>query len=133
MKQEELNKVDPLKNWIKEAGMETLGPEFHISVLKKIEAMPKVNSSYTPVISSFGWKVILGLIALVFTGSLIFIPADADSPSLFDKIPAVQLPKFNLTLPTLDFSPPFFLSLIAFFILGFIMIVGTIRNNKVGI
>lgn len=133
MKQEELNKVDPLENWIKEAGMETLGPEFHLSVLKKIEVLPKTNTSYTPVISSFGWKVILGLIALVFTGSLIFIPADSDSPSLFDRLPVYQLPKFNLILPSLDFSPPFFLSIIAFFILGFIMIVGTIRNNKVGI
>lgn len=133
MKQEELNKVDPMKNWIKEAGLETLGPEFHLSVLKKIEVLPKTNISYTPVISSFGWKVILSLIAIVFLGSMIFIPADSDSPSLFDKLPVFQFPKFNLSFPYLDFSPPFFLSIITFFILGFIMIVGTIRNNKVGV
>ena len=133
MKQEELNKLDPLKNWIKEVGMESPGPEFHMAVLKKIEVLPKTYLSYTPVISSFAWKVILGLLAVVFIGSLVFIPADSHSTSLFDKLPEYRVPKFNLTFPSLEFSPPFFLSIIAFFILGFIMIVGTIRNNKVGV
>ena len=84
MKQKELNNLDPMNNWIKEAGMESLGPEFHISVLKKIETLPKVNPSYTPVISSKGWKLIFGFIALIFGTSVFFLPPSEDTSSLFD-------------------------------------------------
>lgn len=69
---------------------------------------------------------------------MIFMPAKGNSTSLFDKLPPMKMPKFNfevssLMFPAIDLSPQFLMSLVVFFILGFIMILGTIRNKQAGI
>lgn len=133
-----MNPADPMKKWMVEAGMESPGEEFHLSVLKKIEALPKLSPNYQPVISPLGWKLILGFIFAVFSWSILMIPADPKSTSLFDKIPSIKLPVpefnlYNFTMPSLDFSPQFLLCICAFFFLGFLLIVGTIRQKQVGV
>lgn len=138
MKNEDLNHTDPIGKWIHEAGTESLKADFHLSVLKKIESLPKTSSIYQPVISPFAWKLILIFITGIFGGSLVFLPSNQNDISLFDKLPPVKLPSpsfslYNFSLPTIDFSQQFSLGIIAFFILGFIMIVGTIRNKQAGI
>ncbi|MFN4000094.1 hypothetical protein [Algoriphagus sp.] len=138
MNKEEQNSIDSLKNWIKEAGTDSLGSEFHLSVLNKIEALPKTSSTYEPVISPFAWKLIFIFIAGIFGGSIIFFPSSENNPSLFDKIPPIKLPSFSLELynfsfPTINFAPPFIMGIAAFFILGFIMIAGTIRDKQTGV
>lgn len=138
MKDKRINPNDPLKKWIAEAGKESPGEEFHLSVLKKIEALPQSSLSYQPVISPLGWRLIFGLIGLIFGWSVVAVPARPETPSLFDKLPTIKLPLPNLSLheisiPTLDFSPQFLMGINAFFILGFIMIIGTIRNKRFGI
>lgn len=138
MKNKRINPNDSLKKWIIEAGTETPGEEFHLSVLKKIEALPQSTLTYQPVISPLGWKLILGFIASIFGWSVVLVPAQPETPSLFDRLPTINLPSLNLNLyefniPTLDFSPQFLIGIGAFFILGFIMIIGTIRNKHFGI
>lgn len=138
MNKENSNHLDPMKKWIKEAGTDSLGSEFHFSVLKKIEALPQVNSKYEPVISPLGWKLIMVFISVIAGGSLIFVPASKESPSLFDKLPSFKLNAINFdlysfSLPFIELSPPFIMGIVAFFILGFLMIIGTIRNKQAGI
>lgn len=138
MKRVEPNDLDPMKKWITEAGTDSPGSEFHLSVLKKIETLPQISSNYEPVISSLGWKLILLFISVIVGGSFLFVPAEQNTPSLFDKIPPLKLPSFNFDvyrfrLPMIEISTPFLMGIAAFFILGFIMIVGTIRNKQAGI
>lgn len=138
MKKEVTKDLDPMKKWIKEAGTDSLGSEFHLSVLKKIESHAQVSSHYEPVISPLGWKLILAFLSVVVGGSLVFVPGDQNNPSLFDKIPPLSLPSFNFDvykfrLPMIEISTPFLMGIAAFFILGFIMIVGTIKNKQAGV
>lgn len=133
---EESNRLDLMKKLIREAGTDELGAEFHFSVLKKIEALPKTNLAYEPVISSLAWKLILMFITGIFVGSFLFLPSNQKETSLFDKLPPLEFPtpSFHLysSLLTIDFSPPFLIGIVTFFILGFIVIVGTLRNKQVG-
>lgn len=136
MRQEE--KVDQLAIWIKEAGTESPEEGFHLTVMQKIEALPKVNYTYEPVISPLAWKLIIGLITSIFLGSIVLVPTDQTTPSLFDKFPSPRFPSFrldwiNLSFPSLDISLPFLTGIIAFFILGFFMILGTMRNKQAGV
>lgn len=135
---EEQNPIDPMKKWIQEAGTENLGAEFHLSVLKKIEALPRTSSKYEPVISALGWKLILIFILGIFGSSLLFLPSSPAEISVFEKIPPTQFPSlsydlYNFRFPMIEFSPQFLMGIVVFFILGFIMIVGTIRNKQAGI
>lgn len=138
MNKEEQNPMDPMKKWIREAGTDTLGTEFHLSVLKKIEALPRTNSRYEPVISALGWRLILIFISGIFGGSLIFLPSNPSEISVFEKILSTKFPSlsydlYNFRFPLIELSPPFLMGIVTFFILGFIMIVGTIRNKQAGI
>lgn len=138
MTKEESNHFDRLKNLFRDAGSETLGPEFHLSVLKKIEERQKISLTYEPVISPLAWKLIFIFISLIVGGSLLFLPSKPNSPSMFEKIPPLRFPSFsfslyNFSLPSIDFSPPFLMGIAAFFILGFIMIVGTLKNKQADI
>lgn len=138
MKRVKPNDLDPMKKWIKEAGTDSPGSEFHLSVLKKIETLPQISTNYEPVISSLGWKLILVFISVIVGGSFVFVPADQNNPSLFDKFPPLKLPSFkfdlySLRLPMIEISTPFLMGIVTFFILGFIMIVGTIRKKHAGI
>jgi hypothetical protein len=133
MNKKEQNPIDPMKNWIKEAGIDSAGDEFHLSVLKKIEDLPHTSLTYEPVISTFGWQLIFTFISGIFGGTLLFLPADQNDISLFDKMPTLSMDLYNFSLPQITFSPPFLLGIAAFFILGFIMIVGTLRNKHASI
>jgi hypothetical protein len=135
MKKEDNNSIDPIKKWMVEAGPELLGADFHASVLKKFELLPKVTLQYEPVISPLGWKLILVFISLLVGSTLVFIPANQEEASIFDKLPTLNLtiPNFvlsNFKLPLPDYGLPFLLGIATFFILGFIMILGTIRNKQ---
>lgn len=137
MIKQESNQLDPMKKWIQEAGTDKLGTEFHLSVLKKIEALPKSSLTYEPVISSLAWKLILMFILGIFFGSFLLLPSNQNETSLFDKLPPIRFPNpifslYNYNLPIIDFSPQFLMGIIAFFTLGFIMIVGTLRNKHAG-
>ncbi|MBA4301131.1 MAG: hypothetical protein C0433_13665 [Cyclobacterium sp.] len=138
MKKETHCVSDPIKKLIIDAGVQSPGEDFHLSVLNKIESLQKTSAVYQPVISSLGWKLIFGFISSIFGGSILFIPSESESSSLFDKLPSVNLPLpdltfYNFKIPTVDFSPPFLIGIMAFFILGFIMIVGTLRNKQVSV
>jgi len=135
MKNEESKALDPMKRWISEAGTDTPGDQFHLSVLKKIEALPQAKDVYSPVISPLGWKIILGFITSIFVWSAFFVPAQATDSSLFDKLPKLKLPAFNLplnnlALPSPDLSPNLLLGIAAFFVMGFLLIVNTLRNKQ---
>lgn len=137
MTKEESNQFDPMKKWIQEVGTDELGAEFHLSVLKKIEALPKTSLTYEPVISALAWRLIMIFISGIFVGSLLFLPSDSDNTSLFDKLPPVKIPNpsllfYDFSLPNFDFSPQFLMGIATFFILGFIMVVRTLRNKQVG-
>ncbi len=135
MKREEKKEVnDPLVKWMVEAGTDSPGEGFHISVLAKIETYSKSQVVYSPIISPFGWRLIFGFIVSIFGGTILFNPSAVDEPSLFDKIPPFKLPSidfsgFNFHLFSFDFSPQFLTGIIAFFILGFVMILDTMRRN----
>ncbi len=138
MKNETRHSDDPIEKWIKEAGSDFPGEEFHLSVLKKIEAMPKTSLAYQPVISSKGWKLIIGVILGIIVWSIMMVPAQPDSVSLFDKLPAVKLPAvdlnlFQFNLPAPNLGPQFLIGIGAFFSLGFIMVWGTLRNKQAGV
>ncbi|OOG77431.1 hypothetical protein B0E43_04835 [Algoriphagus sp. A40] len=138
MKNEIVNSEDPMKKWIKEAGSEFPGEGFHLSVLKKIEALPKSTLVYKPIISPLGWKLIFGFIFAIFFWSILMIPSQQETTSLFDKIPPVNLPSLdrnllNFNIPVPNLSPQFLIGISAFFSLGFIMIWGTLRNKQAGV
>lgn len=138
MTKEESNPFDPVKKLIQEAGSDTLGQEFHLSVLRKIDSLPKIKTTYEPVISPWAWRLIFIFITGIFGGSLLFLPSKQDDPSLFDKLPTMRFPTpsfslYNFNLPSIEFSPQFLMSIVAFFILGFIMTVSTIRNKQADI
>lgn len=127
-----------MKKWISEAGAESPGEGFHLSVLQKIEALPKSTMVYNPVISPFGWKLILGFILSIFAWSIFLVPAQTKTTSLLDKIPQIELPSldlnlFDFSIPVPDLSPQFLIGIGVFFIMGFIMIIDTIRNKQAGI
>lgn len=138
MKNETFNSDDPMKKWIKEAGSDFPGEGFHLSVLKKIESLPKSTLVYKPVISAMGWKLILGFILAIFIYSILLVPAQPETTSLFDKLPSVNLPSLdqnllNFTFSAPNLSPQFLIGIGAFFSLGFIMVWGTLRNKQAGI
>lgn len=138
MKNKKTNSADPMKKWITEAGTDTPGDEFHFSVLKKIESLPKTTLVYQPIISPMGWKLILGFILSIFAWSIFLTPDQPEASSLFGKLPLIKLPSLSnylidISFPILDISPQFLIGIGVFFILGFIMIIETIRNKQVGI
>ncbi|HSF52684.1 MAG TPA: hypothetical protein VLA71_02975 [Algoriphagus sp.] len=138
MKNENINSADPIKKWILEAGAESPGEGFHWSVLKKIEALPKSTLVYKPVISPLGWKFIIGFILAIFSWSIFLIPAQPENTSLLDKLPPIKFPSLNInlfdfTIPAPDLSPQFLIGIGAFFIMGCIMIIGTLRNKQADI
>jgi hypothetical protein len=52
-------------------------------------------------------------VVLTLFYSILFIPSEREAPSLFDKLPPINLPLpvlslYNFKMPTADFSPPFF-------------------------
>jgi hypothetical protein len=135
MTKQESNRLDPIKNWIQEAGTDQLGADFHLAVLKKIEKLPKTSLSYEPVISALAWKLILIFISGIFGGTLIFHPSKPNDISLFDKLPPARFPNpsflsYDFSFPIFDFSQQFLMGITTFFILGFIMIAGTLRNKQ---
>lgn len=138
MKNKTINSDDPIKKWIKEADSEFPGDGFHLSVLKKIETLPKSSLVYQPIISPLGWKLIFGFILAMFFGSILLVPAQPETTSLFDKLPSINIPtldrnllNFNIPLPNL--SPQFLIGIGAFFSMGFIMVWGTLRNKQAGV
>lgn len=138
MKNEKISPSDPIKKWLKETGTEMPGEEFHLSILKKIETLPKTTLVYKPVISPFGWKLILGFILSIIGWGVLSAPVQPESVSVFDKLPQVNLTPlakylYDFSLPAPDLSPQFLIGIGAFFILGFIMIIGTMRNKQAGI
>lgn len=136
MKQEKLKPSDPIKKWIAEAGAETPGDEFHLSVLRKIEAQPNVVPAYRPVITPLAWVLIFVPIASVIAWSVLFAPAQPDSTSIFGAFQRLKLSLPKLTFPDItflspDFSQQFLFGIATFFVLGFLMIISTIRNKRV--
>lgn len=133
----EKNSLDPLKRWLTEVGTDSPRSEFHLSVLKKIETVPQATKVYQPVISSLGWKMILAFVAGIVVCSMAFVPAEPTANSLSNRIPNIdywtylqRLPDLPISIP--DFSSQFLLGIIAFSILGFILIAGTIRDKQLG-
>lgn len=58
MIKEESNQFDPTKKWIQDAGTSELCVEFHLYVLKKIQAMVKTSLTYKSAISTLAWSLI---------------------------------------------------------------------------
>jgi hypothetical protein len=128
----------PLKKLIVEAGTDSPGGAFQSAIFSKLEKLSKTPAAYQPVISAMGWKFILAFILSIFFVVLFTSPADRQSTSLIGKLPDFKLPILNFSFPNfnlhqLDFSPPFLIGIIAFFILGFFVILATIRNKQAGI
>jgi hypothetical protein len=135
MKQEKLKPLDPIKKWIAEAGTDTPGDGFHLSVLRKIETQPKMATVYQPVISPLAWTLIFAPIASIIAWSILFAPAQQDNATILDALQRLKftVPKFSffdINFPSPDLSPQFLLGIAAFFILGFLMIIGTLRNKQ---
>ena len=134
MKNEESRSLDPVKRWLSEAGTETPGDQFHLSVLKKIEALPRPKAVYNPVISPLGWKIILGFIMSIFVWGVFFVPSQTKTHTLFEQLPRLKLPAFNLpvnnvTFPSPELSSNLLLGITAFFIMGLLLIVNTLRRK----
>ncbi len=126
---------DVLKKWMVETGTETLGDEFHLSVLKKIEALPQPKTYYSPVISSGAWTVIIGLIASLLGWSVFSAPSRPGNSSIVELLKRINLPKpsldfLNLSISTPDLGSPFQLGILAFFILGFLMVLTSVRSRQ---
>jgi hypothetical protein len=135
MKNEKIKPFDSMKKWIVEAGTDSPGDEFHWSVLKKIEALPQARTVYRPVISSLGWKLIVGFIASIFAWCILMVPARPETSTLFDKIPKLKtpIPSFklvDLSFSIPDFGPQFLLGIAVFFIMSFLLIIGTLQNKQ---
>jgi hypothetical protein len=138
MKKEDEHITDPMKRWIAEAGTETPREGFHLSVLKKIEALPQRNLVYTPVISPLSWKLILGFISSIFGWCIVMVPPQPATNSLFDRFSELRLPTISFQwyeiAPRLpDLSPNLLLGIGAFFIMGTLAIVGTLYQRQANI
>lgn len=138
MKQEQNLQDDLTKKWIKEAGTDYPGDEFQLAIFKKIAEAPANRPIYQPVISPLAWKFIMGYIAVLFASSFLFIPSGSTSQTLFDKIPQINIPGLRFFLfdmmPVLpDLSPQFVLGIAAFFSIGFIMILTTLKSKQASI
>lgn len=110
MRNFELDEKDPLKVWIRESGAESPSSGFQMNILKKLSTQTS-SKPYEPVISSFGLKIIGGLLAAFFISVLLFVPASESSLSFWNQLPEFTLPLVNLSLPAL-FIPKIELGLV---------------------
>lgn len=138
MNTENQKNTDPIQALFKMNGLESPGSDFHLTVLKKLESLQTEKIIYKPVISSLGWKFIMGFIAAIFGSSILLAPGTETPTPLFKnisewKLPILDFSLFNFSFPMLDFSPQFSTGILAFSILGFIMILGTLRKNMEGV
>jgi hypothetical protein len=138
MKNEDKTTLDPMKNWVSEVGTETPAEGFHLSVLKKIEALPQTSAEYRPVISALGWKLIWGFIISIFAGSIIFVPSQPETSSLFDKLPPFRVPAVDFRIydfiPRVpDLSTNLLLGIGTFFIMGSLLIVSTLYHKRANV
>jgi len=138
MKNENKRSVDPMKKWISEAGAESPAEGFHLAVLKKIEALPQAKTVYRPVISALGWKLIMGFISSIFLWSILFVPSQRETSSLFDKVPSLKLPAFDFKaydyIPRIpDISSNLLLGISAFFIMATLLIVSSLNHKRINL
>jgi hypothetical protein len=138
MKKDEIKAGDPLEKFIKEAGTVSPGDDFHLSVLRKIEALPKVTTAYEPVISPLAWKCIAGIVLAIAGWSVWISPAPSESYALLESLRQIKLPMprfslYNYISFSQGVSPQFLMGLVAFFVMGFLIVVKTIRNQHADI
>ncbi len=138
MRHEKTKPLDPMKKWIAEAGTDTPGDEFHLSVLTKIEALPKAAADYRPVISPLAWTLIFGFVLSVIVWSVLSAPAQPDTPTMLDGLRRLKipLPKFGFVdypIFSPDFSPQFLIGIGTFFIMGLLTIIGATRNKRANV
>lgn len=123
MRNFELDEKDPLKVWIHESGAESPSAGFQLNILKKLSAQASAKP-YEPVISSFGMKIIGGLLAVFFITVLLFVPASESSLSFWNQLPEYTLPRLNLSLPSIiipkiELGAVFKISIVIFSLLAF--------------
>jgi hypothetical protein len=123
MRNFELDEKDPLKVWIRESGAESPSAGFQLNILKKLSAEASAKP-YEPVISSFGMKIIGGLLAVFFITVLLFVPASESSLSFWNQLPDYNLPRLNLALPSLiipkiELGAVFKISIVIFSLMAF--------------
>jgi hypothetical protein len=121
MRNFELDEKDPLKVWIRESGAESPSAGFQLNILKKLSAEASAKP-YEPVISSFGMKIIGGLLAVFFITVLLFVPES--SLSFWNQLPDYNLPRLNLALPSLiipkiELGAVFKISIVIFSLMAF--------------
>ncbi|TDQ13562.1 hypothetical protein DFQ04_3597 [Algoriphagus boseongensis] len=123
---------DPLASWIKEAGLESPSSEFSSRLIQKISSLPKVE--YKPVISPFGWKLILGYIGILFLAVSIFSPSEKSNDILWNKVPSIKMPQISLeflsfNFPSLELSQNLVFGILTFIGMSIISIWFNYKNR----
>ncbi len=98
-----MDNTDFYHKWIKEAGTENPGKNFHLSIIQKLENQ-KTLSPYSPIITTKAWWAILIFIGTIIISVLLFIPGDNPSLMVFENLPKLTIPSFTINTPS--FSLP---------------------------
>lgn len=124
-----------IRNWIKEAGPENLSNDFHLKVLSKIENAHSFQ--YKPVISPLGLKLIASLIIFLVLMTILFIPNDNSTSTLWNQIPDFgssftikSIP--HISLPKIHLGPIFSTSIFSFTLLFLTWILYQSKRFKLG-
>lgn len=123
-----------IRQFINELGAEKPSPGFHKSIVKRLGHSPAA-SVYRPVVSPLAWKVIGGAVVAIIVPVLIFLPLGESSLSLFDQVPEISIPRVAVSLPKISFpavnlSPIVLHASVAFLLLAFLTVMGTLRKWK---
>lgn len=121
-----------IRQYISELGSENPSEGFHKSTIGKLRSTQPV-SVYKPVISSLGWKMIGGAIAILVISILLFMPYGANTSPLFNQLTPELIPQLSIilpkiALPSLDLSASVVQSLLVFTLLIFITIITTLKK-----
>ena len=121
-----------IRQFISELGTENPSERFHKSIVGKLRSTQPI-SVYKPVISSLGWKMIGGAVAMLVISILLFMPFGVNTTPLFDQFTPDLIPKLSIklpkiTLPSLDLSASVVQSLLVFTLLVFITIITTLKK-----
>lgn len=124
-----------IRNWINEAGTENLSKDFHLKVLSRIEETHPIQ--YKPVISSLGIKLIASFILFIVLFTILFIPNDNSTATLWNQIPEFgglfnikSLP--HISLPKIQLGPVFSTSILSFTLLFLAWILYQSKRLKLG-
>lgn len=123
-----------MRKLFSEIGSESPANDFHLKVLSKIEANKRI--AYQPILSPLVIKAILAGILTIAVLTLILIPENENSLTLFDQIGNSTLTKLDfqlpkIKLPVIHLGPIFNLALLAFSLLMIPWIIYQSKRLKV--